>query len=193
MDLRPPSHPFYCCFRIPVRTNATKTSGLRRRHVTASQSFSSLGPKKQAGLLTLDPTHPYCLLAQPHNSGYHLAQVSVLNILSPLTRNRSYMGTNMNCLPLWECQAEGDVFFIIVLLLLYFSFSSQKESFLFHSASQGIILRIGTFSFSKGCNSLLEYFKLCLQSFNTREKPETVLFFPVSQAERKLSGDLGRG
>lgn len=41
------------CFRIPVKTNGTKTFGPKKRPVTDSQSFLSSGLKKQVLPFTL--------------------------------------------------------------------------------------------------------------------------------------------
>ena len=79
----PPWHLFHCHFRILAKTNAIRTSGLRRRRVTASQSSSSLAPRKQAGLSTLDWLP---LLSQPQNSGDRRALVPLPSNLHPLSQ-----------------------------------------------------------------------------------------------------------
>jgi len=51
----PGSNPPPLHFRIPVKTNGTKTSGPKKRPVTDSQSFSSSGLRKQVLLSPLVP------------------------------------------------------------------------------------------------------------------------------------------
>lgn len=100
----PPQHSLHCRFRTPVRTNATKTSGPRRRRVTASQSSSSLAPRKQASFSPLGPCPPRPAVSatefwEPPCPG------STPECSSPsFPGNESEVGMNRNCL---SCREVG--------------------------------------------------------------------------------------
>lgn len=90
-----------------MRTNATKTSGPRRRHVTASQSSSSLAPRKQASLFALGQHPPLPAVSAIEFWGPPCPGSTPQQSTPFSPGSESEVGMNMNCLSVWKWGGGG--------------------------------------------------------------------------------------